>query len=134
MVDEFINDDEMIWYDYSAGVPYASVAEYGITLNNAAVKFFDNTNYIAIGANPKTLIIAIKKTTEDDSRRIDFASKNKKGYVRINCKDFIKSINPQLPENVRIGKQARRFVATWSNDILIVHLDQPMDDVENKES
>lgn len=118
---------EIEWYNPKLGTPTVSLAEYGLVFNKAATEALRNPGKIRLGFDKKNLLIAVVPTDKDDPTGLKFLGKERRGFTRINSKDFIRFIIRYIPD-FKIGK-AVRFLARFDEEegILIVDLKQPLD-------
>lgn len=128
------NYDDIIWSTPSSGAPIVTIATYGITFNSSTIDLMNNPKRIEMGYSPKLNKVLIKpsnKSKEEGS--FAFASRaNKRGYIRIGNKDFVKYIANK--SGLPITKESIRFPATWDskNKILKIDLSNPIDDEYKK--
>ncbi len=124
-----MQDDEIKfeWYNPELGPPIVSIAEYGLTFNNAAINKMENPEAIKIGFDKERLIIGIKPASKKDKNSFEFADKQSRGYIRINNKGFVKLIRAYC--NDYDFKQTVRFIGTMDDEknIFIVDLNKPAD-------
>ncbi|MEW6573751.1 MAG: hypothetical protein AB1374_08985 [Bacillota bacterium] len=118
---------EIEWYNPEVGTPIVSLAEYGLVFNKAASELLGNPNKIKLGFDKKNLIIAVASADNDDSSALQFYGKERKGFTRINCKDFVRFITRYFPD-INLVK-AIRFLARMDKEegILVVDLKKPID-------
>lgn len=119
------------WFSPKLGTPIVSVAEYGITFNKAAAEEMGNPERIQLGFNTEMKLIGVKPLKEYDEElekeSFSFAEKERKGFIRINNKDFIRFISRYCPE-INFSK-AVRCLATMDEEqnVLIVDLSNPLE-------
>ncbi len=115
------------WSAPYAGAPIVSIASYGFTFNSSVIDMLGKPNRVMIGYDDSLRTIGIKPIDDDsDKRAYDFIKKERRGYIRISNRDFIKYIAAST--GISFNK-AIRYIATWDNnkEVLILKLDEPMD-------
>jgi hypothetical protein len=111
-----------------------SVANYGLTFSQAAVEILGQPNHIILGFDKKNLAIVVKPVDESETRKIPFIEKKKNGCVRINSKEFVRSLTKYFPEDRKFTSRAIRYLSYWRRDIgvLVIDLKQPMEALEEE--
>jgi len=125
-------DYNFIWVGPTAGAPIVTIATYGISFNSYVISLMGNPAKVLIGFDEKNKILGVKPVDDsNDHIAYDFAKKERKGYVRISNKDFIKYISAITGNNF---KKAERYLANWDDKtkVLTVNLMQPMDSFVKK--
>lgn len=118
---------EIEWYNPELGTPIVSVAEYGLVFNKAASEALKNPTKIRLGFDKKNLIIAVAPVNEHDSNGLQFSGKERKGFTRINSKDFVRFITRHMAD-FKLEKAVRFLARIDENEgILIVDLKLPID-------
>lgn len=115
------------WSAPSAGAPIVSIASYGFTFNSSVIEMLGKPTKILIGYDDESRVIGIKPVDGGaDARAYEFIKKERRGYIRISNKDFIKYI--EASSGINYAK-AKRYIAIWDNseEVLILKLDEPMD-------
>ena len=115
------------WSAPYAGAPIVSIASYGFTFNSSVIEMLGQPRKILIGYDDSLKTIGIKPIDDDsDTRAYDFIKKERRGYIRISNRDFIKYI--AASSGISFEK-AIRYIATWDvdNEVLLLKLDEPMD-------
>lgn len=113
------------WYNRKVGVPIVSVASYGLTFNSGAAEAMGRPAYIKLGFDRNNLVIGVMPVHDiRENDQLCFPFTDRKGYVRINNKDFIRHISTLLPNG--IPNAAKRVYAHWCQEqgVLIVDLKQ----------
>lgn len=127
---------EFDFFDPSLGSVTVSVAEYGLTFSRAAVEVLGRPNYIMLAYDKNKCVIGVVPVEKSETRKIEFISKVKNGYVRINTKDFIRFLMKYYPDDAQMfGSKATRYFSYWdeNNKALIVDLKRPIDQVAEEE-
>lgn len=125
---------EIIWFDPNIGTPIVSVANYGITFSKSAVLTMGRPKYVKLGFDPNTKSIAAMVCGEGDDLKIPFIEKERNGYVRVNSKDFIRSVASKI--DYQFDSNAIRFVGDWNEEskMMIINLSKPIDGKSHSES
>lgn len=121
---------EFDFFDPNLGSVTVSVAEYGLTFSRAAVEVLGRPNYIMLAYDKNKCVIGVVPAAESETRKIEFISKVKNGYVRINTKDFIRFLMKYYPDDAQMfGSKAIRYFSYWdeNNNVLVVDLKRPID-------
>lgn len=127
-----MNDQYQIeWYSPKLGTPIVSLAEYGLVFNKAAAEALHYPSRIRLGFDKNKLIIAVRPVDNDDQDSFQFSERERKGFIRINSKDFIRFIS-RFISDIKLDK-AVRFLSRYDeiNELLIVDLRQPIDTDNN---
>lgn len=116
------------WYSPSIGAAAVSMADYGLTFSSGAVETLGRPEFVMLGFDVDQKIIGVKKCENDDPRALEFASRLRKGYVRISSKDFIRFIAGKMPTDFGIEGKAVKYFTKWDKDkeTLEVHLSKPV--------
>jgi hypothetical protein len=111
-----------------------SVANYGLTFSQAAVEILGQPSHIILGFDKRNLVIVVKPVDESEARKIPFIEKKKNGCVRINSKEFVRSLTKYFPDDKRFTSKAIRYLSYWRMDIgaLVIDLRQPMEALEEE--
>lgn len=83
------------WDYIKSGSPYVTISSFGIAFNSLSIKQLGSPNYVIIGFDEEKLAIGIKgiSTKEENKASYEFiARKNKDGWIRIGCKEFIQRL------------------------------------------
>lgn len=124
-----------MWSSPSAGAPIVSIALYGITFNSAVLDILKRPEMIMIGYDEREKVIGVKPITkqEDDGKGFVFAERERRGNVRIGNKDFLRYIATSAELNL---EKSEKFIASWDEqeNILIVDLNTPLDDLDDNEN
>lgn len=86
--------DGFISFDFSEGVPYASITCNGITFNKSVVKKLGCPNFVVLLVNSNEKKIAVQSCSEDTQNAVTFYKPRKNGVlsVRWNGKDLLNTI------------------------------------------
>ncbi len=121
---------ELIFTPGKSGVPLVSVAKHGVNFNRKAVDSINSPSHIQIRLWPEKNAIVAVPVEEDEPQAITFAGRMRDGNVRIGSQNLIKFIDMHLKE-WEVPSEATRYEISVENindqDVLIVHLDQPLD-------
>lgn len=117
------------WFDREIGAPTVTLAEYGLVFNSSAIRTLGKPSRILLGFDKEQLVIAVRPVSDGelpDRATFPFAERIRRGFARINSKDFIRYVNQYLPEPITKGV---RCVARWDrgNNALLVDLKQVWD-------
>lgn len=130
------------WFDKKVGAPMISVAKYGLTFNKGAVIKMNRPEYVMLGFDKTNLTIGIKVCDETEEMKMEFASRERQGYVRINSKQFVKYIESSTDDELKFDNKAIQFIGKWIEEdkLMVVDLRKPYnevsedgDDSENEE-
>lgn len=111
-----------------------SVANYGLTFSQAAVEMLGQPSHIILGFDKRNLMIVVKPVEESEERRIPFIEKKKNGCVRINSKEFIRTLAKYFSDEMKFTSKAIRYLSYWRGDIgaLVIDLKQPVEALEEE--
>lgn len=123
------------WYDRQLGAPTVTVAEYGLVFNESAVRTLGKPERVMLGFDKRDLVIAVKPLMGREllnSGSFPFAERIRRGFVRINSKDFVRYISLYLPQPIAKGV---RCIARWDGEekLMMIDLRQALD-IEETES
>jgi hypothetical protein len=123
-----MSTDGVIWFNARLGVATVSLASYGLVFSRAAVADMGAPSHVKLGFDAGAQKILVAPVVAGDPHAIEFASRERDGYVRLNIRDFVRLVRGQL-RNKSIGLQTMRFLATWcpETQILTVDLQIPLD-------
>jgi hypothetical protein len=113
-----------------------SIAEYGLTFSKAAVEVMGRPQYVMLAYDKTKRIVGVMPVSENESKKIEFISKIKNGYVRINTKDFVRFLMKFYPDNPQMfGSKATRYFSYWDEEqgMLIIDLKRPLDQQNDEE-
>ena len=124
-----------VWSTPSSRAPIVSVASYGITFNSSVIELMKRPEGVMIGFDENNKVVGIKPLCDNEeaiSKGFLFASKERKGYVRIGNKDFIKYVSKKTGKDF---STAVRYIGDWDENeqILIVDLNKPLDSTDEEE-
>ncbi|HOT77691.1 MAG TPA: hypothetical protein PK467_18035, partial [Candidatus Wallbacteria bacterium] len=83
---------EIIWFETENSSMFVSMANYGITFSAEVIKSMGNPEYVKMGYSIEKRKIIVKICDVDDPMKLEFKGRNKRNYVRIASKFFIKFI------------------------------------------
>lgn len=121
---------EFEYFNPALGAITVSIAEYGLTFSKAAVEVLGRPQYVMLAYDKNKQIVGVIPVSEAEPKKIEFISKMKNGYVRINTKDFVRFLMKHFPDDVQMfGKKATRYFSYWEekNGVLVVDLKRPLD-------
>lgn len=123
-----MSEDGITWFNAKLGIATVSLASYGLIFSRAAVVDMQEPAHVKLGLDAKARRILVKPVPADDPHAIEFASRQRDGYVRLNTRDFVRLVRGQL-RNKDFGVQTTRYLAKWcpENQVLSVDLDVPLD-------
>lgn len=127
---------EFEYFNPALGAITVSIAEYGLTFSKAAVEVLGRPQYIMLAYDKNKQIVGIIPVDEGETKKIEFISKMKNGYVRINTKDFVRFLMKHFPDSPQMfSKKAIRYFSYWEDEssVLIVDLKRPLDQSSNDE-
>ena len=117
------------WNYIKAGSPYITISSLAISFNSLAIKQLNDPKYIMIGFDEERLVIGVKgvESPSENMKTYEFSTrKNKDGWIRIGCKEFVQRLE-QLTEHD--FSEAKRFsTKVFENGMLIIEISK-----ENKE-
>ena len=121
---------EFEYFDPGLGSVTVSIAEYGLTFSKAAVEVLGRPKYVMLAYDKGRQVVGVIPVDENESKKLEFISRLKNGYVRINTKDFVRFLMKYFPDNPQMfgGKATRYFsYRDDENGALIVDLKRPLD-------
>ncbi len=83
------------FFDLDTGVPSATLADYGITLNAAATKMLDGWKYARIGLDKNRRVVVLKPHNDDQDAVGCLRIRPRGGqqqYFRVNSKDLVRVV------------------------------------------
>ncbi len=125
--------DNIMWLDMDKGIPSATIAKYGITLNSLATKIVSRHELVRIGYQKldNALIIGVSSLEEQGGEVPEgwFLVSDKitpNGYFRLNNKDLVRLIARYAKLDLH---KRNRFMAEWDevNSYLVVNLAGKLD-------
>ena len=82
------------WNYVAAGAPYITISELALGFNAPSISLLGNPEEVIIGFDDQTMTIGVKKYDGNENvKSYKFYSRMKNGWVRIGCKEFIKSLS-----------------------------------------
>jgi len=117
------------FFDVDKGIPSATMADYGITLNTAAADLLSGWKYARLGLDREKNIVVVAPHNNDEavSGSIAIGSRAKdQPYLRINSKDFLRLVAHQC--NVAL-KPSFRCLARWDDEesLLLIELNSVLE-------
>ena len=104
---------EFEWFDRTLGAPTVTIAQYGLIFNTSAIMGLGEPERIMLGFDNEQLIIAVKPISDQaisESTTFPFRGRIRRGFVRINCKDFVRYIRQYF---LQPFTKSWRCVARW---------------------
>jgi len=127
---------EFEYFNPALGAITVSIAEYGLTFSKAAVEVLGKPQYVMLAYDKNKRIVGVIPVDETEDKKIEFISKMKNGYVRINNKDFVRFLMKHFPDAPQMfSKKSNRYFSYWEDEssALIVDLKRPLDQQNNEE-
>lgn len=117
------------FFDVDKGIPSATIADYGITLNPAATAFLAEWKYAKLGLDKDKKLIVVVPHNNDDEAPLSITVKERtedQHYLRINSKDFLRLVAHQCSISL---KPSFRCLAEWDEDenLLLIDLNSILD-------
>jgi hypothetical protein len=115
---------EFEWFNKELGANTVTVAEYGLLFNRAATETLGRPEMVLLGFDKNNLVIGIKPITQDHpeaSSGFVYIERERSGQVRINSKDFIRSIKQYW--SVASLNPAKRYTGVWDETSSIMYVD-----------
>lgn len=117
------------WTAPTGGVPIVSIASYGITFSNGAIEMLGKPEAVLIGFDEKNGVVGVKPlqgAETQNPKAFKFMERERQGYVRIGCKDFVKVLSSRTGIDLT---GTTRYAAKLddSEALLIVDLNKPLD-------
>lgn len=115
---------EFEWFNKELGANTVTVAEYGLLFNRAATETLGRPKMVLLGFDKNNLVIGIKPIMEDQpeaSSGFVYIERERHGLVRVNSKDFIRSIRQHWP--VASLNPAKRYTGVWDEEKSIMYVD-----------
>ena len=79
------------WSIVSAGAPYVTISMLGIAFNSVSIEKLGKPEKVMIGFDENALVLGIRPYHDESGiKGYEFANREKNGWVRIGCRDFIK--------------------------------------------
>lgn len=111
------------FFDVDKGIPSATIADYGITLNPAATSFLSDWKYAKLGLDKEKRIIVVLPHNNDDEATVSITVKERteeQQYLRINNKDFLRLVAHQCSLSL---KPSFRCLAEWDEEENLLLID-----------
>lgn len=123
-----MSENGITWFNAKLGIATVSLASYGLIFSRAAVADMGAPSHVKLGLDAEAQKILAVPVVAEDPHAIEFASRERDGYVRLNTRDFVRLVRGQL-RTKGIGVQTARFLATWCPEtkMLSVDLQVPLD-------
>lgn len=123
-----MNKYNIQYFEVDKGVPTATIADYGITLNAAATKLLADWKYAKIGFDKSLKIVALKPHNDDSQANISLSIQGRKGNLqnfRFSNKDFIRAVAKCCGISV---KPSVRCLVEWDKEeeLLIIDLQKTL--------
>lgn len=118
------------YFNPNLGSITVSIAEYGLTFSRAAVEVLGKPEFVLLAFDKNKKVIGIIPVSNETQNKIEFISKQKNGYVRINTKDFIRFLMRYFPDNPNMfSSKSIRYLTYFDDEAnaLIVDLTKPLD-------
>jgi hypothetical protein len=118
------------WTAPSGGVPIISIANYGITFNSGAIEMLGRPQAVLIGYDEENRVLGIKPLQDSEAahpKAFRFIERERQGYVRIGCKDFVKLLASRTERDFTMTTRYAARRLDESDNLFIVALDRPLD-------
>jgi hypothetical protein len=117
------------WNYVSAGAPYVTVSEQGLSFNSPAISMLNSPEEIVVGFDEDKMTIGIKDAKDmENVKTYKFNSRIKNGWVRIGCKDFVKYL--AAISGLKFNP-AKKFIARFDRNEQILYIIINEDEVVN---
>lgn len=112
------------WLDPKIGAPDVSIAQYGLTFSKNAVAAMGDPEFVMLGFDADKRVIGVKVCDKNEIKKLEFSSRKRNGYVRLNTKDFISIIERDTEFSFLTTK---RYTGKWNDadKLLLIYLDHP---------
>jgi hypothetical protein len=108
------------WDVVQAGAPYVTISDTGLAFNSPAISLLNNAENVIIGFDESNLTIGVKSYDGiTATRKYQFFSRMKNGWIRIGCKDFVKYLS--AVSNVKFSP-AKKYVASFDKDEQLLYI------------
>lgn len=111
------------WNATANGVPYITFSKLGISFNCAAIKALGAPDKVNIGFDKRNLTVGVRvHNPQSGADAHIFAPREKNGWVRIGCKNFIKQLNTLT--GISFEKATRYIAVLTEKKYLAVRLEK----------
>lgn len=111
------------WFDKKVGAPIVSVARYGLTFNKGAVLKMNKPEFVVLGFDKINQLIGIQVCNEDNDMKMEFSSRERQGYVRINNKQFVKYVASALDDENKFDAKSIQYIGKWHEELKLMVID-----------
>jgi len=107
-----------------SGAPIVTLNSLGIAFNPLARSMLGYPSFVDIGLDTTNCAIGIRASDVGNENNFKFESKEKNGWVRVSCKDFVNYL--AVLSGIDFISKAKQFVATYDDEkkMLIVVVDK----------
>lgn len=108
------------WNCVASGAPYITISELGLGFNKPSISLLGNPEEVVVGFDDHTMTIGVKQY--DGNKEIKpykFYGREKQGWIRIGCKDFIKYLSSLTGLSFN---PAIRYVAKFDTEEKILYV------------
>ena len=119
------------WSHVKRGAPFITISKHGIAFNKICTDFLGKPQEIMIGFDIDNLALGVRSVDAGDfPDSFRYIEKQRDGWVRIGCKDFISYVS-QI-STIDFTTETRKFIPILDKDeqMLIVELKQAIPDNE----
>lgn len=117
------------WFDATKGIPTATIAPYGITLNAAAALQLEGVSRVRLGYDPGRKAVYIQPVEASEEGFSVPPINDKRKTARISCREFIQFLS------MRAGlafESSQKFYVTSSDNALVIDLTQKLPSLRQK--
>lgn len=108
------------WNYISAGAPYMTISESGLSLNMPAINMLGCPEEVLVGFDKGKMAIGIKPAQgSENAKKYKFKSRIKNGWVRIGCRDFVKYLS--VLTGIKFSP-AKRFIAVFDESAGVLYV------------
>ncbi len=115
------------WFGLAHGMPSASVADYGITLNPAAADLLGSPGHLAVGLNTDARLVALRPVDPVDlgdvKNPLPFPGRTRGGAIRINSRDLVRAMRHYFG----LAEPTGRYLCRWEKNQLVIDLNVRLD-------
>ncbi|MCY6483800.1 hypothetical protein OW763_05485 [Clostridium aestuarii] len=111
----------IVWFDANKGIPSATVAQYGINLNNSAAEYLKSAVKIKLGYEEKMKHICIQSCDKNDTSGFNLPHMDDKvKNARISCREFIRLLSIKFGLDTTISD---KYYCYWDEGIKVLVID-----------
>ena len=107
------------WNYIASGTPYITISRLGLAMNSAVIQQLGNPEKVMLGFDSQACIIGVRKYDgKNNVKSYEFRNKERHGWVRIGCKDFVKNLSHITGIDF---SEAKRFITSFDADTQTVY-------------